>query len=92
MIVTSQDADDGASSMAHIIDSVAEGGGKLNVRNGAVFVIGSMFGIGLAGTPASRSLTGSVPVTRAGMASGTADLQRDLGGALFTRSRQSGGM
>jgi MFS family permease len=41
-------------------------------------------GVGLAGTPASRSLTGSVPVTRAGMASGTADLQRDLGGALFT--------
>ncbi len=40
-------------------------------------------GIGLAGTPASRALTGSVPVTRAGMASGTADLQRDLGGALF---------
>ncbi len=39
-------------------------------------------GIGLAGTPASR-LTGSVPVTRAGMASGTADLQRDLGGAIF---------
>ncbi|HYC81070.1 MAG TPA: hypothetical protein VEB65_04750, partial [Solirubrobacterales bacterium] len=27
---------------------------------------------------ASRSLTGSVPVKRAGMASGTADLQRDL--------------
>lgn len=39
-------------------------------------------GVGLAGTPASRSLTGSVPVTRAGMASGTADLQRDLGGAV----------
>ncbi|HET8971028.1 MAG TPA: MFS transporter [Candidatus Nanopelagicales bacterium] len=40
-------------------------------------------GVGFAGTPASRSLTGSVPVTRAGMASGTADLQRDLGGALL---------
>ena len=40
-------------------------------------------GIGLAGTPASRSLTGSVPVDRAGMASGTADLQRDLGGAIM---------
>jgi EmrB/QacA subfamily drug resistance transporter len=40
-------------------------------------------GVGLAGTPASRSLTGSVPVQRAGMASGTADLQRDLGGALM---------
>ena len=41
-------------------------------------------GVGLAGTPASHSLTGSVPVQRAGMASGTADLQRDLGGALMT--------
>ncbi len=40
-------------------------------------------GVGLAGTPASRSLTASVPVTRLGMASGTADLQRDLGGALM---------
>lgn len=40
-------------------------------------------GVGLAGTPASNSLTGSVPVTRAGMASGTADLQRDLGGAVM---------
>ena len=40
-------------------------------------------GVGLAGTPASHSLTGSVPVTRAGMASGTADLQRDLGGAVM---------
>ena len=29
------------------------------------------------------SLTGSVPITRAGMASGTADLQRDLGGAIM---------
>lgn len=40
-------------------------------------------GVGLAGTPASRSLTGAVPVRRAGMASGTADLQRDLGGAIM---------
>jgi MFS transporter, DHA2 family, multidrug resistance protein len=40
-------------------------------------------GVGLAGTPASHSLTGSVPVVRAGMASGTADLQRDLGGAIM---------
>ncbi|MFZ2013147.1 MAG: MFS transporter [Nocardioides sp.] len=41
-------------------------------------------GVGLAGTPSSNSLTGSVPVTRVGMASGTADLQRDLGGAFMT--------
>ena len=40
-------------------------------------------GVGLAGTPASHSLTGSVPVRRAGMASGTSDLQRDLGGAIM---------
>jgi hypothetical protein len=40
-------------------------------------------GVGLAGTPASHSLTASVPVKRVGMASGTADLQRDLGGAIL---------
>jgi hypothetical protein len=40
-------------------------------------------GVGFAGTPASHSLTGAVPVTRVGMASGTADLQRDLGGAIM---------
>ena len=40
-------------------------------------------GVGFAGTPASHSLTGSVPVQRAGMASGTSDLQRDLGGAIM---------
>ena len=40
-------------------------------------------GVGLAGTPASRSLTGSVPVQRAGMASSMSDLQRDLGGAIL---------
>jgi EmrB/QacA subfamily drug resistance transporter len=40
-------------------------------------------GVGFAQTPAAHSLTGSVPPTRLGMASGTADLQRDLGGALM---------
>ncbi|MGK9149193.1 MFS transporter [Plantibacter flavus] len=40
-------------------------------------------GVGLAGLPASRSLTGSVPVRRAGMASSTSDLQRDLGAAIL---------
>lgn len=40
-------------------------------------------GVGFAGTPASQALTGSVPVRRAGMASATADLQRDLGGAVM---------
>jgi nitrate/nitrite transporter NarK len=48
---------------------------------GAYALIG--IGVGLAGTPASHSLTGSVPVRRAGLASGTADLQRDLGGAIM---------
>jgi len=41
-------------------------------------------GVGLAQTPSAHSLTGSVPIQRVGMASGTADLQRDLGGALMT--------
>jgi len=41
-------------------------------------------GVGFAQTPAAHSLTGSVPPTRMGMASGTADLQRDFGGALMT--------
>ncbi len=40
-------------------------------------------GVGLAGPPTSNALTGSVPVSRVGMASGTADLQRDLGGAIL---------
>ena len=51
----------------------------------AVLLGFSFMGIGVAfaGTPASHSLTGSVPVRRAGMASATADLQRDLGGAVM---------
>lgn len=40
-------------------------------------------GVGIAGTPASHSLTDSVPVTKVGMASGTGDLQRDLGGSIM---------
>ena len=57
-------------------------------ENASYFVVGLGYllvgmGVGFAGTPASRSLTGSVPVTKAGMASGTADLQRDLGGAIM---------
>ncbi|MBJ7329238.1 MAG: MFS transporter [Solirubrobacteraceae bacterium] len=51
-----------------------------HVALGYIFV---GIGIGLAGTPASRSLTNAVPVKKAGMASGTADLQRDLGGAVM---------
>lgn len=48
----------------------------------ALLLLGA--GVGLSGTPSSNSLTGSAPVRRVGMASGTADLQRDLGGALMT--------
>lgn len=40
-------------------------------------------GVGIAATPASHSLVVSVPVARSGMASATADLQRDLGGAIM---------
>ena len=40
-------------------------------------------GVGLGGTPSSNSLAASVPITKVGMASGTTDLQRDLGGALM---------
>ena len=57
-----------------------EGISYWNVGLGYAFI---GIGVGFAGTPASRSLTGSVPVKRAGMASGTADLQRDLGGAIM---------
>ncbi len=58
----------------------SEGASPLIVALGYSFV---GIGVGLCGTPASRTLTSSVPVTRVGMASGTADLQRDLGGAIF---------
>ena len=51
-------------------------------RSGSAYALVGI-GVGFAGTPASHSLTGSVPVTRVGMASGTADLQRDLGGAIM---------
>lgn len=47
----------------------------------AYLFIGSGAGITMAA--ASRSVTGSVPVRRAGMASATADLQRDLGGSIL---------
>jgi DHA2 family multidrug resistance protein-like MFS transporter len=40
-------------------------------------------GVGLAGTPSSRSLTASLPVRRVGMGSASADLTKDFGGAVF---------
>lgn len=40
-------------------------------------------GVSIALAPASRALTSSVPVDHVGMASGTSDLQRDLGGSIM---------
>lgn len=40
-------------------------------------------GVGFSGTPASRSLTASVSILRVGMASSTADLERDLGASIM---------
>jgi DNA-directed RNA polymerase subunit F len=39
--------------------------------------------VGIAGTPSSRALTASLPVRRVGMGSASADLTKDLGGAVF---------
>ena len=58
-------------------------------REGAsYFVVGLAYlliglGAGIALTPAANSVTSSVPVTKVGMASGTTDLQRDLGGSIM---------
>jgi DHA2 family multidrug resistance protein-like MFS transporter len=40
-------------------------------------------GIRFAATPASRSLTSSLPISKAGMSSASVDLTKDLGGAVF---------
>jgi MFS transporter, DHA2 family, multidrug resistance protein len=48
---------------------------------GAYALIGT--GVGLAATPASRSLMSSVPTTRGGMGSAFLDLTRDFGGAIL---------
>ena len=40
-------------------------------------------GIGFASTSAMRSLSMSLPISKAGMSSGSADLTKDLGGAVF---------
>ena len=58
-------------------------------REGASYLpVGAAFavigiGIGLAGTPASRSIMSAVPEHRAGMGSAMTDLQRDLGAAIM---------
>ena len=48
---------------------------------GAYALVG--IGVGLAATPASRSLMSSVPPSRGGMGSAFLDLTRDLGGAIL---------
>ena len=40
-------------------------------------------GIGYAATPAARSITASLPISKAGMGSASVDLTKDLGGAVF---------
>ncbi len=40
-------------------------------------------GIGFSSTAAMRSLSMSLPISKAGMSSGSADLTKDLGGAVF---------
>ena len=47
----------------------------------AYFLVG--IGIGMASTSASRSLSASLPISKAGMSSGSMDLTKDLGGAVF---------
>lgn len=47
----------------------------------AYMLIGT--GIGFASTAAMRSLSLSLPISKAGMSSGSADLTKDLGGAVF---------
>ena len=47
----------------------------------AYLIIGA--GIGFASTAAMRSLSLSLPISKAGMSSGSADLTKDLGGAVF---------
>ena len=56
--------------------------GALGVWVGVAYLLIGL-GAGTALTPASQSLTASVPVRRVGMASGTSDLQRDLGGSVM---------
>ena len=69
-----------AVSFALMVATWRPGAGYLVVGL-AYAILGA--GAGMALAPASRLLTGSTPVRRVGMASGTADLQRDLGGAIM---------
>lgn len=61
----------------------------LTWREGASYLpVGAAYaviglGVGLAGTPASRSIMAAVPARRGGMGSAMTDLQRDLGAAVM---------
>jgi DHA2 family multidrug resistance protein-like MFS transporter len=70
-----------APRSAKMVESI---GSRATLLRGYAFILIAFLIMLFFGTPASRSLTGSVPASKAGMASGTADLQRDLGGAIFT--------
>jgi CIC family chloride channel protein len=71
---------DKLASMAHVIDGVAEQGGRLNYRNGAVFVLGAMMGIGF-GAPVSAD----TPSAMIGGHFGTWLAQRMRWPAVFVR-------
>jgi DHA2 family multidrug resistance protein-like MFS transporter len=47
----------------------------------AYFLVG--IGVGYASTSATRSMSMSLPISKAGMSSASADLTKDLGGAVF---------
>jgi MFS transporter, DHA2 family, multidrug resistance protein len=47
----------------------------------AYFLVG--IGVGYASTSATRSLSMSLPISKAGMSSASADLTKDMGGAVF---------
>ena len=67
---------------AFVVMLVAWREGVNYVPIGAAYLLIGV-GVGFAQTPAARSLTSSVPVRKVGMASGTTDLQRDLGASIF---------
>jgi EmrB/QacA subfamily drug resistance transporter len=58
-----------------------QGGASMGWVLGAYALVG--IGVGLAATPASRSLMSSVPPSRSGMGSAFLDLTRDFGGAIL---------
>ena len=72
-----------ARSLADLVRDVLSRYSRLGGSQFAAAISYRALDRGGAGTPASHSLTSPVSVKRVGMASGTADLQRDLGGAIM---------